>query len=111
MNKKDIIRLNQEIGEEGELTNPSSLDYAIDRIRDRRDWLLELGYLVRSLVIDHAFKEGNKRTALALVLVYFEDKGIKYDEQKMVRIIAKIAAKNITNIAKIARLIKSGKTY
>jgi len=109
-NSLEYIRINQEIGEEGELTNPSALDYAVDRIRDKKDWLLELGYLVRSLLIDHAFKEGNKRTALALILVYFEDKAIEYDKQKMIRIISKIAAKNITNISKIARLIKSAKS-
>jgi len=108
-NKKDIIRINQEIGEEGKLINPSALDYAVDRIRDKKDWLLELGYLVRSLLIDHAFKEGNKRTALALILFYFEDKSIKYDKEKMIKIVSKIAAKNVTNISKIARLIKSAK--
>ena len=111
MNKKDIIRINQEIGEEGELTNPGALEYAVDRIRDNKDWLIELSYLVRSLLVDHAFKEGNKRTALALILAYFEDKEVKYNEEKMIKIISKIAAKNITNIAKIARLIQSGKAY
>ena len=110
MNKKDIIRINQEVGEEGELTNPSALDYAVDRVRDKKDWLIELSYLVRSLLIDHAFKEGNKRTALALILVYFEDKSIKYDKEKIVKIVSNIAAKNITNISKIARLIKSAKS-
>jgi len=61
------------LGKKGELTNPGALDYAVDRVRDKKDWLIELSYLVRSLLIDHAFKEGNKRTALALILVYFED--------------------------------------
>ena len=76
INKKDIISFNIEIGEKGELHNESSLDFALGIIKTRKSWLYELSYLARSLLVDHAFTDGNKRTALALVLTYFDDKGI-----------------------------------
>ncbi|MFC1697991.1 hypothetical protein ACFL1H_06635, partial [Nanoarchaeota archaeon] len=64
INKKDIIRINQEIGETGELSNESSLDFALHMIKHKKSWLYELSYLIRSILVDHVFKDGNKRTAL-----------------------------------------------
>ncbi|MBD3313273.1 hypothetical protein GF345_02425 [Candidatus Woesearchaeota archaeon] len=108
INKKDIIAINMEIGETGAFNNESSLEFALHLIKHKKSWLYELSYLVRSLLVDHAFRDGNKRTALALVLLYFEDKGFKYDKDSIVRIIYSISKKNITDINKIARMIKNG---
>ena len=108
INKKDLIQINQEIGATGKLINEGSLDYALNIIKHRKSWLYELSHLVRSLLVDHAFEEGNKRTALVLILSYFEEKGVKYDRNRMSLVVYKIAKKNINNVTRIMELIKSG---
>lgn len=108
INKKDLIRINQEVGSNGRLVNESSLDYALNITKHRKSWLYELSYLVRSLLVDHVFEDGNKRTALALILVYFEEKHIRYDRNKVSFVVHKIAKKNINNVIRIMELIKSG---
>ena len=104
---KDIIRANQEIGELGELQNKSSLEYALSIVKERKSWLHELSFLVRSIIADHSFKDGNKRTALALIMTYFEDRNIECDKERLVEVIYSISKQNITDINRIARLIKS----
>lgn len=108
INKKDIIAINIEIGEAGELQNPGSLDFALEIIRHKKSWLYELSYLVRSIIVDHAFRDGNKRTALALILTYFNDNDIECDKQKMVNVIHKISKKNIKDINRMMEMIKNG---
>lgn len=107
INKKDIIRINQEVGETGNIQNESNLEYALSIIKHKKSWLYELAYITRSLLIDHAFTDGNKRTALALILTYFKDKDQKYEKEKIAKIILQISKKNIRDINKIMRLIKS----
>lgn len=108
LNKKDLVRINQEIGANGKLSNENSLDYALSVTKQRKSWLYELAYLVRSLLVDHVFEDGNKRTALAIILSYFEEKGVKYDRNRVPAIVHKIAKKNINNVTRIMELIKSG---
>jgi len=105
INKKDIIRINQEFSD-GSLQNESSLDYAISTLKYRKSWLYELSQLVRALLLDHTFRDGNKRTALALLLLYLEEKNIRYDEERLLKTIEKITRKNINNINRIMELIK-----
>ncbi len=106
INKKDIIGLNQEIGEKGNLRNESSLDFSMSAIKNK-PWLFELSYLVRCLLVDHCFEDGNKRTSLALMLIYFDHYEIEYDKERIVRAIHEIAKKNIIDINKILRMIKN----
>jgi prophage maintenance system killer protein len=105
LNKKDIIAMNQEIGEKGNLRNESSLDFTIQYI-NKKPWLFELSYLLRALAVDHAFEDGNKRTALALVLYYFNEKAVEYDREKIVKVIYLMAKNNVTDINKIMRMVK-----
>lgn len=108
INKKDVIRINQEIGATGELHNESSLDFTLSTLKQKKSWLYELSSLIRCILVDHIFIDGNKRTALALILTYIDYKNIECDKQKMVLIVYKIAKKNIKDTNKIMRLIKNG---
>lgn len=107
LDKKDIIRINQEIGEDGQFNNEGSLEYALSIIKHKKSWLYELSFIVRSLLVDHAFKDGNKRTALIIMITYLEDKNLEYDKERLTKIIWGISKKNINDINKIQRLIKS----
>jgi prophage maintenance system killer protein len=109
INLKDIIGINQEIGETGDLQNKSSLEFSIQLIsRQRKSWLYELSYLIRSLLVDHSFVDGNKRTSFALILFYLDEKGIDYDKKRIIDVVYTIARKNVKDINAIARLIKNG---
>lgn len=105
LTKKDLLALNQEIGETGELSNESSLDFTFDRIKTKKNWLYGLSYLVRSLLVDHVFKDGNKRTCLLVVTYYLEYYHKRYYRDKLLFTIEKIAKKNITHPLTITRLI------
>ena len=106
--KKDLIAINREIGETGAFGNESSFDFALSLLKQKKPWLQELAYIVRSLLVDHAFQDGNKRTALSLIMGFCEYHRIEYDRQKMVYITHQIAKKNWKDINKIVRLMENG---
>lgn len=108
LNKKDIIRMNQEIGENGSFANEASLDFALSVLKERKSWLYTLSYLVRSILIDHVFHDGNKRTAYALIRTVLNEQGIENDKQKIYLGVLTITKKNISNTMKIMRVIKNG---
>ena len=62
INKKDIIGVNKEIGCNGEFSNESSLEFALSIVKQKKSWLFELCYIVRSLLVDHVFQAPNGRT-------------------------------------------------
>ncbi len=107
VNKKDLIGINQEIGESGHFQNESSLDFALSIIKQKKSWLQELSYLIRCMLVDHCFSDGNKRTSFVLILLYFDDKGLSYDKDRLIKIIWTISKKNISDINKIMRMIKN----
>ncbi|MBI2576258.1 Fic family protein [Candidatus Woesearchaeota archaeon] len=106
--KKDIIAINQSIGEQGTLHNQGSIDFALSQAKGKKAWLQELSYFVRSLLVDHAFHDGNKRTALVLVITYLEDRDLDYDKDYLLRAIWKISKNNISSINRIMGAIKGG---
>ena len=107
INKKDLIGINQEIGEKGSFANESSLDFALNIIKQKKSWLYELSYLVRSILVDHVFSDGNKRTAFVLIAFYLDEKSLDYDKEKLVRVVLQIAKKSLKNPKKIAGLIQN----
>ena len=100
-----MIALNQEIGEGGEFHNESSLDFALQVAKVKRNWVYEASYLIRSLLTDHVFRDGNKRTALLVAIYYIEENGKECDTEKLLKLIKRIAKNNITHPVKIARLL------
>lgn len=105
LNKKDVVAINQEIGESGEFHNESSLDFALQAATVKQNWVYEASYLLRSLLTDHVFLDGNKRTALLVALYYIEENGKECDKEKLVQLMRKIAKNHITHPVKIARLL------
>ena len=102
---KEIIDINKKF-DKGDIVNQSSLDFAISYSKASKDWIKQLAYITRALIIDHVFKEGNKRTASALIMSILEKKKIAYDPRKVDEIIIEIIKKNVININKIRSLIK-----
>ena len=106
-NLKDIIRMNQDIGENGVLLNKSGLDFALDRINKEKSWLRQSALIIRAIISDHAFHDGNKRTAFIFFTIMCELHHYEYNPNILVKSIHSISKKNIVNIGKIERLLKN----
>jgi len=105
LNKKDIIALNQ-VFDNGTLINEASCDFALDYAKRTENWTKALAYLVRAILIDHVFEEGNKRTAALLIKTYAEYEHHEVRDDKLLLMTKEILSKNITNIRKIEEMIK-----
>ena len=103
--EKDVINLNK-LFSNGIIRNKGSLSFALSSIKNKGS-LEQLSYLVRAVITDHVFEDGNKRTAAVLIIAYFTEFEIGFDKEKITKAVLDIASKNITNIAKIRRIIKN----
>lgn len=102
---KDIIALNQEF-DEGKLHNEASLDFALSYARRTENWTKALAFLVRAILLDHVFEEGNKRTVALLLKTYVDYEGHEMYDDKIIKLIKDILFKNTSEIQKIEDLIK-----
>jgi prophage maintenance system killer protein len=105
LTKKDIIGLNQEF-DLGNLHNETSLDFALSYAKKTENWTKALAWLVRAILIDHVFEEGNKRTAALLISTYAQYERYETYDDKVVKLVKEIIIKNITGIEKIEDMIK-----
>ena len=106
LTKKDIIAINMEF-DEGIALNESSLDYAIVISKRTKSWIKQLAHLIRAILLDHIFKDANKRTSAALVGTYAEINGYNPNKEEINKIILKITKNNIKSINEIERLIEN----
>ena len=106
LSKKAIININEEF-ENGHVINENSLDYAINLARKSENWLKALAIVVRAILIDHIFEEGNKRTAAGVIMIWLEMENLYYNKTKINSLIVKMLKKNITSLNEIMELIKN----
>lgn len=100
----NIIKINKRFTR-GIITNKGSLDFALSSIKTKA-WIDQVAYLVRAILLDHVFEDGNKRTAAAIIIAYYTEFEIGFDPQKITQVIINITSKNINDINKIKRMIK-----
>ena len=100
--KEELLEVNRRFG--GNLRSGSSLDFALTRQSDPRlgDYT-KLAYLWRAILVDHPFTDGNKRTAVYVGLRLARARGLRVDEEALVRQAVDIAKENITDIRRISR--------
>ena len=103
--KEEIREINR-LFDTGEIVNESSLEFALSTAQKSKDWTIQLAYLLRTIALDHVFKEGNKRTAVAVFISFCEIKNKPYDLYKVDQLIKNIIVKQITDINKIRRMIQ-----
>ncbi len=106
ISKKDLFRINHGFG--GNLRSDSSIDFAFSRIENSRigDYK-QLAHLLRAILVDHPFSDGNKRTAMFLVFVFAKEKKKRVDRDLLIHHITSIAKKNITEIRNIEWRLKN----
>lgn len=106
ISKEDIVLIGAGFG--GVLRNSSSLDFALEKQEDNKlGEFKKLAYLLRAILVDHPFSDGNKKTAMFVVFDFAEQSGRVVDEELIKHHILSIASKNISEIRAIEERIKN----
>ncbi len=104
--KEELLRVNKGFG--GNLRSDSSLNYAIDKLNDKKIGpYKKLAYLLMAILVNHPFSDGNKRTAAYVSLKLANDFKKQVDMELLTYHLISIAKNNITDIRKIERRIKN----
>lgn len=105
ISKEDLLRINKGFG--GGLRNDASLDFAFD-MQDNKKLgpYRKLAYLLRAILVDHPFTDGNKRTAMFVALAFANEHKKQGDMELLTHHIVSIAKNNITDIRNIADRLK-----
>jgi prophage maintenance system killer protein len=104
--KTEIEELNKSVGGSGKMVNEGNLDFAISAQRRTKDWLLQLAYVVRALLVGYAFEDYNKRTAAAAMMTTFEELKLAYDPYAIDNLVTRIAKKNVRNVRTIRSMMR-----
>jgi prophage maintenance system killer protein len=106
ISKQDLLRINQGFG--GNLFNDSSLNYAIE-MQDslKTGEYKKLAYLLRAIIVDHPFSDGNKRTAMFLCFAFAEENRKQIDRELLIHQLISIAKQNITSLRNIEWRLKN----
>ena len=106
ISKKDLLRVNYGFG--GNLRSDSSLDFAFDKLEDKKiGWYKKLAYLLRAILVDHPFSDGNKRTAMFLAFAFAKENKKEVNRDLLIHHITSIAKDNIQEIKNIDWRLKS----
>ena len=106
ISKEDIIRIGKGFG--GELRNDASIDFALEKQTNAKlGEYKKLAYLIRALVIDHPFTDGNKKTAAYVVFAFAEQFNKQVDRELIKEQMISIASKNINNIRTIEERLRN----
>lgn len=106
ISKEDIIRINKGFG--GHLRNDASLDFALQKQKHAKlGEYKKLAYLIRAIIVDHPFSDGNKKTAAYVAFVFSEQQNKEVDQELLKEQMISIASKNISKIRAIEERLKS----
>src|SRR3989344_1016422 len=104
--KEELLRINHGFG--GNLRDDSSLDFALDKLEDRKIGpYKKLAYLLWAILVDHPFSDGNKRTASYVSLKFTHELKKQVDTELLTLHLVSIAKHNIHDIRKIERRLKN----
>ncbi|MFW5846625.1 MAG: Fic family protein [Nanoarchaeota archaeon] len=106
ISKEDLLRINAGFG--GNLRSGSSLDFAFHIQQNKKlGAYKKLAHLLRAILVDHPFSDGNKRTAMFVSLAFASENNKGVNRDILLYQIVAIAKKNLTNIRQIADRIKT----
>jgi len=106
INKENLLRINKGFG--GNLRSDSSIDFAFERLKDKRlGNYKKLAYLMRAILVDHPFSDGNKRAATFVCLAFANEVNKQVDRELLIHHIISIAKKNISEIRNIEWRLKN----
>ena len=106
ISKEDLLRINKGFG--GSLRSSSSLDYAFEKLEDKKLGIYKkLAYLWRAILVNHPFSDGNKRTASFVAFIFADENKKQVNRDILLHQIISIAKKNIQDIRNIEQRIKT----
>jgi len=106
ISKEDLLRINNGFG--GNLRSDSSIDFAFDKIKDSKlGNYKKLAYLIRAILVDHPFSDGNKRTATFICLAFADKCHKQVDRDLLLHHIISISKNNIQEIRNIEWRLKN----
>lgn len=106
ISKEDLLRINKGFG--GNLRSNSSIDFAFETIKNTKlGKYKKLAYLLRAIIVDHPFSDGNKRTATFFAINFAEETNKQVDRELLLHQALSIAKNNITDIRSIEWRLKT----
>jgi len=101
--KSVMTFVNKKFGN-GNLINEPSLDFALKSESNRI--FGNLPHLIRALLADHCFEDGNKRTATFLIINFCEENHVPVKPERILKLVREIARASPKNIEKIRSKLK-----
>jgi len=106
ISKENLLRINKGFG--GNLRSDSSLDFAIEvQTNKKLGSYKKLAYLLRAILVDHPFSDGNKRTAVFVVFAFAKEFNKEVSRELLIHQMISIANKNISEIRNIEQRLKT----
>lgn len=99
-----IVKLNKKHG--GNLINKSNLDFAVEKANNEKNIYKRNAHIIRGIIVNHPFLDGNKRTTTEIVLEDFKRNKYKCDKRKFEKGILNIAKQNEGNLNKISKRLR-----
>ncbi|MBI2575573.1 Fic family protein [Candidatus Woesearchaeota archaeon] len=93
--------------DKGVIINIGSLEFAISAAKKSKNWQEQLAFIVRAVVNDHVFADGNKRTAAAYIMAVLEERKLPYDAYKVDKLVLSIAKNRIRSYKRTHGMIKN----
>lgn len=106
ISKEDLLRINRGFG--GNLRSDSSIDFALEKFESKKlgDYK-KLAHLIRAILVDHPFSDGNKRTATFVAFAFAEEHKKQADRDLLLHHIVSIAKNNVQDIKNIEWRLKN----
>lgn len=105
ISKEDLLRINKGFG--GSLRSDSSLDFAFGKFKSKKlGKYKKLAHLLKAILVDHPFSDGNKRTAMFVVFAFAKLYNKQIERELLLHHIVSIAKKNVHNIKNIENRLK-----
>lgn len=105
LNVTNLVEINKNFAK-GEIDKNEVINYSILKINDTENWVEQIAWLFHALLSENCFKDGNKETAIAILLTVMEIKKLPINQDKILNIVLVISRNHITDINRIKRLIK-----
>ena len=84
------------------------MDFALDKQNEKRlGEYKKLSYLLRAILVDHPFSDGNKKTAMFVAFSFANEYKKQVDNDLLKHHILSIASKNITEIRNVEWRLKN----
>ena len=101
--EENLININKKFAS-GKIVNKKSIETALSS--PEQGWMDQVANLVRALILDHVFEDGNKRTAPVIIAAYYTEFEVGFDTEKITEMMIKMQSKNIKDIDEIKGMIK-----